>query len=231
MRTKPARRRTQRGLAPVIHPHVLGREENKQPKEGLRDHAEYGQATSYEENAPVHCKISDHHEHRDRHDGSRPEGDEGHYKRVDQREGHPEPSDGFGEVGVHVETTCHQVDGVRDRANEKTDCPYCGAKSSPLRGVHAAILFEEKTMIDPTPEQVEAARAEYDRTEDMCAALVAAADVTPEKPGVRVDAATLTEALIEELSDVETGPLSDTPYTFAEVNDDGHLELFERPGS
>lgn len=30
-------------------------------------------------------------------------------------------------------------------------------------------------MTNPTPEQVEAARAEYDRSEDMCAALVAAA--------------------------------------------------------
>lgn len=36
-------------------------------------------------------------------------------------------------------------------------------------------------MTNPSPEQVEAARAEYDRSEDMCAALVAAAGAAPQE--------------------------------------------------
>lgn len=37
-------------------------------------------------------------------------------------------------------------------------------------------------MNNPSTEQIEAARAEYDRSEDMCAALVAAAGATPQEP-------------------------------------------------
>jgi hypothetical protein len=40
----------------------------------------------------------------------------------------------------------------------------------------------------------------------------------------------MAEGICESLLDLETGPLSDAPYRHAEVNDDGHLELFEALG-
>ena len=40
----------------------------------------------------------------------------------------------------------------------------------------------------------------------------------------------LIEALHKWFSDLDTGPLSDTPYVAAEVETDGALSLVKRPG-
>lgn len=51
-------------------------------------------------------------------------------------------------------------------------------------------------------------------------------------PEVPDDAAikAVTEGICESLLDLETGPLSDAPYSHAEVNGDGHVELIEASG-